>query len=348
MPNLHPIVVHFPIALLIVAFAIDLVALFFRRIRFLPRMSTILYVLGALGTLGAVLSGEAAADSVLVRGEANTVLTTHSDLGKITMWWFLSYGVLRIALWWWLSFKLVVWIPVTIIGAVGLIPLFQSASFGGDMVYEHGVGVAVVDSMSAKIEEQEEALMRLRGVAGSPKLEDNGAWQWIPGPDADDAFNLAFDAVMGEVTATVTENTAGNTELSLTVATSPVMITFGKAVESVEFRAVMDLSEFDGSVRMVHHVQDSLSYHFMELENGTMRLGVVSSGVEEIQDEADLPNPEARVFGVVGDQTHFRAYAGDTQVTHGHGQAPESGLAGFMLRGSGTVKLGRMRLTLLR
>lgn len=341
-------VVHFPIALLIVAFAVDLIALFFRRIQFLPRMSTILYILGALGALGAVLSGEAAADSVLVTGKASTVLTTHSDLGKITMWWFLSYGVLRITLWWWLSFKLIVWIPVTIIGAVGLIPLFQSANFGGEMVYEHGVGVAVVDSMSAKIEEQEEVLIRMRGVAGSPKLEDNGAWHWIPGPDADDAFNLAFDVVMGEVTAEVTENTAGNTELSLTVAASPVMITYGKAVESIEFRAVMDLSGFDGAVRMVHHVQDSLSYHFVEIENRTMRLGVASSGVEEIQDEALLPNPETRTIGVVGDQTHFRGYAGDAQVTHGHGQAPEAGLAGFMFRGSGTVKLGRMRLTPLR
>lgn len=341
-------VVHFPIALLIVAFAMDLVALFLRRIQFLPRMSTILYILGALGTLGAVLSGEAAADSVLVTGEASTVLTTHSDLGKITMWWFLSYGVLRIALWWWLSFKLIVWIPIAIIGAVGLLPLIQSASFGGDMVYEHGVGVAVVDSMSAKIEVQEEALMRLRGVAGSPKLEDNGAWQWIPGPDADDAFNLAFDVVTGEVAAEVTENTAGNTELSLTIVTSPVLITYGKAVESVEFRAVMDLSEFDGSVRLVHHVQDSLSYHFLELENGTMRLGVASSGVEEIQHEAVLPNPEARTIGIVGDRTHFRGYADDTQVAHGHGQAPEAGLTGFMIRGSGTVKLGRMRLTPLR
>ncbi|MDE2771918.1 MAG: hypothetical protein OXI44_12250 [Bacteroidota bacterium] len=348
MPNLHPMVVHFPIALLMVAFAVDLVALFFRRIQFLPRMSTILYIIGALGTLGAVLSGEAAADSLLVTGEASTVLTTHSDLGEITMWWFLSYGVLRIALWWWLSFKLVVWIPVTIIGAVGLLPLIQAASFGGDMVYEHGVGVAVVDSMSAKIEVQEEALMRLRGVAGSPILEDNGAWQWIPGPDADDAFNLAFDVVTGEVAAEVTENTAGNTELSLTIVTSPVLITYGKAVESVEFRAVMDLSEFDGSVRMVHHVQDSLSYHFLELENGTMRLGAASSGVEEIHNEAVLPNPEARTIGVVGDRTHVRGYADDIQVTHGHGQAPEAGLTGFMIRGSGKVKLGRMRLMPLR
>ena len=190
--------------------------------------------------------------------------------------------------------------------------------------------------------------MRLRGVAGSPKLEDNGAWQWIPGPDADDAFNLAFDVVMGEVTAEVTENTAGNTELSLTIVTSPVMFTYGKAVENVEFRVVMDLSEFDGSARMVHHVKDSLSYHFLELENGTMRLGVVRSGVEEIQDEAVVPDPEARTIGVVGDQTHFWGYAGDTQLTHGHGQAAEAGLAGFMLRGSGTIKLGRMLLTPLR
>ena len=79
-----------------------------------------------------------------------------------------------------------------------------------------------------------------------------------------------------------------------------------------------------------------------------MRLGVASSGVQEIQHEAVLPNPEARTIGVAGDRTHFRGYADNTQVAHGHGQAPEAGLTGFMIRGSGTVKLGRMRLTPLR
>ena len=120
--------------------------------------------------------------------------------------------------------------------------------------------------------------------------------------DADDAFSVAFDVVIGEVTAEVTENTAGSTELSLAIVKSPVLITYGRAVESVEFRAVMDLSEFDGSVRMVHHLQDSLSYHFVELENGTMRLGISSSGVEEIQDAVGLPDPEAhnnrRLWGI--------------------------------------------------
>ena len=52
MPNIHPVIVHFPIALIIVALAIDLVGLIFRKISWIPRMSTVLFVLGALGTVG--------------------------------------------------------------------------------------------------------------------------------------------------------------------------------------------------------------------------------------------------------------------------------------------------------
>ncbi|MYG69434.1 MAG: hypothetical protein F4199_05220 [Rhodothermaceae bacterium] len=348
MPNLHPMVVHFPIALIIVAFAVDVVALFFRKISMLPRMSTILYVLGALGAVGSVVSGEAAVETVAVSGQASSILANHEDVGEIVMYYFLIYSVLRLALWWF-SFRLVFWVPLTIIGAIGLIPLYQASSFGGRLVYEQGVGVAMVDSMAIELEEKERALLRMGMAQEFSGLGEDGAWQWRAGENAVNTFNAAFETVMGQVVADTVRDSEGNYWLALSIVESPAMITYGIPVVNVELLAEMDLSDFDGSTRLLHHVTDSFSYHFMEVEDGMIRLGVSVDGEIEIEEETSLSQPlEVGVFRVVGDQTHFRGYFDGDLAVHGHGLAPATGVTGFAIFGSGTIKLARMQMTVLQ
>ena len=348
MPNLHPMVVHFPIALIIVAFAVDVVALFFRRISILPRMSTILYVLGALGALGSVVSGEGATETVAVAGQASSILANHEDVGEITMYYFLIYAALRLALWW-LSFRLVFWIPLAVIGAAGLIPLYQASSFGGRLVYEQGVGVAMVDSMALRLEESEKALLRMGMAEEFSGLGEDGAWQWRAGENAANTFNAAFETMMGQVVADTVRDSEGNYWLALSIVESPAMITYGIPVANVEFLAEMNLSDFDGSVRLLHHVTDSLSYHFMEVEDEMIRLGVSEDGEIEIEKETSpSQSPEVGVFRVVGDETHFRGYFDGNLEVHGHGPAPEAGVTGFDIVGSGTIKFARMQMVVLQ
>ena len=346
---MHPMVVHFPIALIIIAFLVDIVALFFGRISMLSRMATILYVLGALGALGGVISGEYAAETVAVSGQASSILADHEDIGEIAMKYFLVYAALRIVLWWWLSFRLVFWIPLAIIGGIGLLPLYQASSFGGRLVYEQGVGVAKVDSITTLLEEKERELVRMGGTDEFSGLREDGGWQWWAGANAANIFDSAFEVIAGEVMAETVSDSVGNSVLALTVEQSPVIINYGIPVSNVEFTAVMDLSDFNGTVRLMHHVQDSLSYHFMEVGEEVITLGILANGEEEVQEEYTLTESlEANTFRVVGDKTHFRGYVAGNLVVHGHGPTPEAGVAGLVLMGSGTITLGQMQLATLR
>ena len=53
-------------------------------------------------------------------------------------------------------------------------------------------------------------------------------------------------------------------------------------------------------------------------------------------------------YRVVGDQTHFRAYANEILVTHGHKDAAGSGFVGLRLNGTGTVLLEWMQVQPVR
>ncbi len=60
---LHPMLIHFPIALLIVGFLTDLTGLIIKR-EITAQAGFYLLVLGALGTITAFMSGEQAGDGI--------------------------------------------------------------------------------------------------------------------------------------------------------------------------------------------------------------------------------------------------------------------------------------------
>ena len=94
-PNIHPMLVHFPIALLCTAVLLDVIALLFRKNEGLRLGAVIVYVLGAVGALASYFTGKSAGDSFLLSGAANTALTDHADWGTATMWFFVIYALVR-------------------------------------------------------------------------------------------------------------------------------------------------------------------------------------------------------------------------------------------------------------
>lgn len=140
---LHPVVVHFPVALLVTGFFVDLAGRILRK-DWLGHAALLLLVLGALGTVAATQTGDAAEDEILQTPALHEELEEHEEGGKRTMWLFLALAGARAGLTWWRKFTpLAGWIAL-LVWAGGLVLLFETAHHGGRLVYRHGAGVQAV------------------------------------------------------------------------------------------------------------------------------------------------------------------------------------------------------------
>lgn len=362
-PNTHPMFVHFPIALLFTAVAVDFLALAIRPWRaWLRPAAVMIYVLGAVATVVTYFTGQAAADSVMLPAEAQTVLTTHSNLAWWTMWGFGLYALVRLGTAFYEKTRRSVWVHggLFALALLGLYLPYQTGDHGSMMVYKYGAGVQAAEGEPATAAAgQGRAVPDSAGDGGGPQVSASGAWQWQPGEQAAEALRgEAFDWVAGEASALepqVRSGSGGNgPALALTARQGqPAMFTAGGAVRNLQVNARLDLSGFDGTAMLVHHVQDAQNYDFVALEpsdsggGGTMRLGRVRDGERSVSAEGTY-----QVQGeggwldlrVVSSSSHYRGYVGGEMVAHGHADAPDPGRVGLRLEGSGTALLAGMNV----
>src|SRR4051812_5938521 len=100
-PNVHPLIVHFPIGLLLAAVAIDCAAWIYRCHRPLRFAATVLYVSGTISLTAAYFTGRAAAESVWLPGMAHAAIKAHWDWAFLAVTFFGAMTVLRLLLLWW-------------------------------------------------------------------------------------------------------------------------------------------------------------------------------------------------------------------------------------------------------
>jgi len=141
-PNIHPMIIHFPIAILSLAVLASFIEVIF-TIEWITKSRIWLYVLGTLSAVAAVLSGREAADSVSPPFEAEMTLSNHSDMGHYTLWFFLAFTVAQLLI---LKFvksnKKFTKVVLFIIACGGLFLLFQTGDLGAKLVYKFGVGIS--------------------------------------------------------------------------------------------------------------------------------------------------------------------------------------------------------------
>jgi len=137
MESLHPLVVHFPIALLLTALALDALALLLRRPS-LHRVALWNLCLGTAGAAVAVLTGLRAAEVARHSFDIHRIMELHRKLGIATV----SLGSLLVAWRLWRRdrltsrSRLLVLLLMLAMGST----LAYGAYLGGRMVYEFGVG----------------------------------------------------------------------------------------------------------------------------------------------------------------------------------------------------------------
>ena len=146
--GLHPIVVHFPIALLLVAPVFLVLAGVQKRAGGMAVAALLVLVLGTGFTFLAALTGEAAEDQAEGVAAASAVLERHEELGGIARFVFaglcLMYGgVVAYGLMSKEKLKRSIWIGMhagyLLLHGVGCVLLANVAHDGGRLVHEFGV-----------------------------------------------------------------------------------------------------------------------------------------------------------------------------------------------------------------
>lgn len=138
MHPIHPMVVHFPIALLITSVAFDFLATRWRHKSF-QDVGFYTLIAGLLGALAAVGTGAMAEEAVEGKGIPESVLEIHEALGYATLLFFIGLLALRLLMRW----KLITERPALYLamGVVGIVILSVAGYFGGSLVYDFGAGV---------------------------------------------------------------------------------------------------------------------------------------------------------------------------------------------------------------
>jgi uncharacterized membrane protein len=135
----HPLIIHYPIALLPLSPLCDLAALSLRR-REGHHLAYGLMVIGALSACAAVLSGNAAAEGYW-HGSAAVEISAHEDLATWTLLLALGAALGRLPMQLRGAFSgrvLYVWLGIGLL--IGGLVVY-TGYLGGELVYVHGVGV---------------------------------------------------------------------------------------------------------------------------------------------------------------------------------------------------------------
>lgn len=146
METIHPIVVHFPIALLITATFISFLAILYKSKR--KELITVLYwilLLGGISILIALFSGLYEAGRVVHNEAIHEIMEVHELLGYIITGAFSIIALWVIVRKQKIKIKELVVIAFLLLGSSSV--LVYSAYLGGKMVYEQGAGVKPMEKM---------------------------------------------------------------------------------------------------------------------------------------------------------------------------------------------------------
>lgn len=348
LPNIHPLIVHFPIALLVVTSLANLATFFIPEKWWDETKNTILYVTGTLFTGIAYYSGTIAADTVFLPTEAQSVLSEHADWAQFLLWFFILYSILRIAFHWFdlfkkTSFKVIAFITVL----PGLFMVFETAEYGGKMVFGYGVGTGQL--VEQEVTEPTTAANDSTTTSASFIQKENGDWTWNITNQAVGDLIANFHWEEGSVQDLKPAVTSTQpVRLKLQASEQPNLFVTHHSTQNVQIDYYLNMDDLEGEVELVHHLQDVENYDFVSLNSeGIITQGRVENGNKTIFEEGSF-EPEGELFiRVVGDGTHFRGYVNREMKVHGHGDAPESGSVGIKLTGSGSLLISKIEMTQL-
>lgn len=316
-PNLHPLVVHFPVVLLLVALALEGLgrarpALAGRGLRAGAWGSA------ALAATAAFLTGRLAADGLTdVAPEAHAAIGAHADAALGVVGAAIAAAALR-------ALSLVgrgraAGGLAVLVGALACGLVAWTADLGGTLVFTHGVGMhrppAPAPTPAPAVEAPEAT--PFAGV-----VDDGRTLIWTPRP-----VDLGPEGAWPAEGAALRVD--GTRELLLP-----------GTFDDVQLNAWLDLRGFTGTIRLLHHVGPDGAGALSWTSSGAVRLETLAPA-PAVLDRADAGTP-ARVLAVNVAGSHQKGLLDGAVVAHGHAPALPPGQVGLRLEGEGVVGLHRL------
>ena len=373
LPNLHPALVHFPIALLPMALLFEVLGLTLRRQDWFERAAVSLYVAAALGALVARWAGVRASDGLVdVPAEVQLHIARHSDWAHYSLWTIGGLALLRLLLYFRDPKRANIYARAGLLlvglGAMGLIGF--TADLGGGLVYQHAVAVGLTShghseastepprgGPSRDVDVDQNALSagaressRDSGtVAG---LERSGnVLRWEPAPEDAEALGTILVPAHGSSLEAVSwlSPTEGALGLGLEVSGRTLLILAGTMAGDVEVEATLVFESFTGTLSVAHHLGEGGDGGFLTVttESRTSLSDIRHGRFNSLSDDAfDLPTGPFTV-AVSAAGRHLRGLVDGSTVTHAHLAPLPEGPVGLLLDGLGSLRILSIEVTLL-
>jgi len=137
--HLHAMAIHFPIALLCIGFLSAVISLFFRK-DFFSQAAFYLLVLGALGSIAAYLSGNAAGEGI-EEGALGKAVELHEQAATISLWLTILTAAFYLFLFIRKNTKTWAKFLGILLFAGTVVSIARTGYLGGQLVYKHGAGI---------------------------------------------------------------------------------------------------------------------------------------------------------------------------------------------------------------
>ena len=361
LPNLHPAVVHFPIALLPVAVLFDTLGLFLTRQRWLAPAATTLYGIAAVGAGLAVKTGESAADGLVeIPPQVQVSVGRHSDWAHYALYLAVALAVLRLIVHLRpkLSEHLGARVPLVLLGFATVGVLAWAADLGGYLVYSHGLAVerpavtapedAGVDRHPADSEAAADAPQGGPPEDGGPSgwIENQGGvlvWQSMSSVGSRDEVLAAAEGSSLEAVRQAPSSQRKGLEIAVD---GEALLVFPGTLGDVQVEARVELLGFEGELGLAHHVR-SLGEHgvFTVTTGGRVALKDRRSGERQTLDEQAASLPEGPVrLAVSAAGRHLKGLVDGKTVAHGHIAPGPDGACGLWLAGRGRIRIDEIRI----
>lgn len=338
-PNIHPMLVHFPIAILAVAIFFDFVSFFLSREKkwWTEEATAFLYGVGAVAAIIVYYTGTLAADSVNASAAAEEVMQMHASWAWWTIWFYGFYAVARIIATWWANerHRLKFHVGFFLLSLIGMFMLYETGEHGAEMVFGYGLGTGQLTEQTTKMKE---------GQTLGYQTKDHGTVNWVIGEEATHALSDHFSFLQGN--ANVAVSSEGDTRILQFQNPETFFVTNDNSYSSMQMELNVHPEEYDGDIILAHHIHDTSNYAYFALHpDGSAELGNVKNGHSSTVEEGSYNQEGMKVLKLSVSGDHLKGYVNGTQILHGHAEQSGPGSVGVKLDGDGTFGISQLTIT---